>query len=109
MLAIQKKRKVSQPVTMLTGGSTFKNPVGKSAWELIDHAGCRDLTCGGAALSEIHCNFMINRGHATAKNLEDLGEKVRQLVFSQSKILLEWEIERIGVNQSNENVLKLDD
>ena len=107
MLEIQKKRKATQPIKMRTGGSTFKNPIGKRAWELIDLAGCRGLTCGGAALAELHCNFMINTGHATAKDFENLGEKVRQLVFSKSQIFLEWEIERIGVNQESKNSSKI--
>jgi UDP-N-acetylmuramate dehydrogenase len=85
-----------------TGGSTFKNPDqpeahGRKAWQLIDDAGCRGLTRGGAMVSEKHCNFLINTGTATAADIEALGEEVRRRVFQHSGVVLEWEIRRIGV------------
>ena len=86
-----------QPVKEKTGGSTFKNPPGHSAWELIDEAGCRGLMNGGAQMSSLHCNFMINVGHATGYDLEYLGESVRQQVFEKSGVKLEWEIKRLGI------------
>jgi UDP-N-acetylmuramate dehydrogenase len=79
-----------------TGGSTFKNPPGHKAWQLIEAAGGRGLTAGGAQMSELHCNFMINTGNATAKDLETLGETIRKQVLNHSGILLEWEIKIIG-------------
>ncbi len=90
-------RESSQPVRARTGGSTFANPAGAKAWELIDRAGCRGLARGGAKVSEQHCNFLINTGGATAADLEALGEEVRARVLASSGILLEWEIRRIGV------------
>jgi UDP-N-acetylmuramate dehydrogenase len=96
MAEIAEARQATQPVNMRTGGSTFKNPAGRKAWELIDHAGCRGLVMGDAQVSELHCNFLVNRGHATAADLENLGEEVRRRVFGASGILLEWEIERVG-------------
>ncbi len=87
----------TQPVKSRTGGSTFKNPQGHKAWELIDRAGCRGLVRGGAQVSELHCNFLINTGDATAADLEELGEEVRRRVRDHSGIELEWEIRRIGV------------
>ena len=93
---IQAKREASQPIRERTGGSTFKNPEGQKAWELIDRAGCRGLTIGGAQMSELHCNFMINTGAATAADLEALGEAVRSRVKASSGTELEWEIKRIG-------------
>lgn len=92
-----KQREESQPVRSRTGGSTFANPEGYSAWKLIDEAGCRGLIVGDAQMSEKHCNFMINRGQATAADLETLGELVRQKVEERSQINLRWEIIRIGV------------
>ncbi|AKK20634.1 UDP-N-acetylmuramate dehydrogenase [Candidatus Liberibacter africanus] len=89
-------REKIQPIKEKTGGSTFKNPVGRSAWKLIEEAGCRGLEFGGAKISELHCNFMINTNNATGYDLEYLGEKVRKKVFNQSGILLEWEIKRLG-------------
>ena len=89
-------REESQPLRSKTGGSTFKNPEGHSAWELIDEAGCRGMMIGGAQMSSLHCNFMINTGHASAYDLEYLGESVRQRVFEHSGVKLEWEIKRIG-------------
>ncbi|MBV2183192.1 MAG: UDP-N-acetylmuramate dehydrogenase [Rhizobium sp.] len=97
MDAVRHHRETVQPVKEKTGGSTFKNPDGHSAWELIDQAGCRGLMIGGAQMSSLHCNFMINVGHATAYDLEYLGETVRQRVFEHSGIKLEWEIKRIGI------------
>jgi UDP-N-acetylmuramate dehydrogenase len=93
---IRAAREATQPVRARTGGSTFKNPPGDSAWRLIDAAGCRGLTRGGAVVSQQHTNFLINSGTATAADLEGLGEEVRRRVHDISGILLEWEIERIG-------------
>lgn len=93
---ISRKREETQPIRTRTGGSTFKNPDGHKAWELIDKAGCRGLTIGGAQMSELHCNFMINTGNATAADLENLGEEVIKRVFEKTGIRLEWEIKRIG-------------
>jgi UDP-N-acetylmuramate dehydrogenase len=96
MSAIAEKRKASQPPNK-TCGSTFKNPPGGKAWQLIDAAGCRGLTIGGAQVSELHCNFLINLGGATASDIESLGEAVRRRVKETSGVDLEWEIKRIGV------------
>jgi UDP-N-acetylmuramate dehydrogenase len=98
MVEIQRERAVSQPTRTPTGGSTFVNPPGKKAWELIDAAGCRGLRRGGAQVSEKHCNFLINTGNATAADIEALGEKVRRRVREATGVTLEWEIRRIGVN-----------
>ncbi|MEM9683590.1 MAG: hypothetical protein AAF942_10020 [Pseudomonadota bacterium] len=100
MAEIGTARNASQPIRNRTGGSTFKNPDDAKAWELIDAAGCRELTVGGAMVSEKHCNFLINTGDATAEDLEKLGEEVRQRVLSHSGIDLQWEIRRIGVDAS---------
>jgi UDP-N-acetylmuramate dehydrogenase len=97
MDAIREARERSQPIRTRTGGSTFANPAGQKAWELIDAAGCRGLERGGAKVSEQHCNFLINTGSATAADLEALGEDVRRRVFETSGVMLEWEIRRIGV------------
>jgi len=97
MAAIQAQREATQPIRARTGGSTFANPPGHKAWELIDRAGCRGLTRGGAAVSDKHTNFLINTGHATAADLEALGEEVRRRVRDKTGIGLEWEIKRIGV------------
>jgi UDP-N-acetylmuramate dehydrogenase len=97
MQEIQAAREASQPVRARTGGSTFANPPGHKAWELIDRAGCRGLTRGGAQVSEKHANFLINTGKATAADLEGLGEEVRRRVFETSGITLEWEIKRVGL------------
>jgi UDP-N-acetylmuramate dehydrogenase len=99
--AIQQTRADSQPVRARTGGSTFANPDGHKAWQLIDAAGCRGLTIGGAQISEKHCNFLINLGDATADDIESLGEEVRRRVKAQSGIDLRWEIRRIGVSHSH--------
>jgi UDP-N-acetylmuramate dehydrogenase len=96
MAAIKKKRESSQPRNR-TGGSTFKNPPGQSAWKLVDDAGCRGLTIGGAQVSELHSNFLINLGGARADDIETLGETVRERVKAHSGIDLEWEIKRVGV------------
>lgn len=90
------QREQSQPVKTRTGGSTFANPEGKKAWELIDHAGCRGLKIGGAQVSELHCNFLMNTGGATAADLENLGETVRQKVKETTGVELRWEIQRLG-------------
>ena len=92
---IDSARTESQPRSR-TGGSTFVNPPGHKAWELIDRAGCRGLKIGGAQVSEKHTNFLINTGDATAADIEALGEEVRRRVFEQSGVRLEWEIRRIG-------------
>jgi UDP-N-acetylmuramate dehydrogenase len=96
MTEIQAAREASQPIRARTGGSTFANPPGHKAWELIDAAGCRGLTRGGAMVSQMHANFLINTGDATAADLEALGEEVHRRVFAASGILLDWEIRRIG-------------
>jgi UDP-N-acetylmuramate dehydrogenase len=97
MAEIKKKREASQPRNR-TGGSTFKNPSGHSAWKLVDDAGCRGLTIGGAQVSELHSNFLINLGGASAADIETLGETVRQRVKTHSGVDLEWEIKRVGVS-----------
>jgi UDP-N-acetylmuramate dehydrogenase len=94
---ITESREATQPIKSRTGGSTFKNPPGGKAWQLIDAAGCRGLVVGGAQVSELHCNFLINLGTATAADIETLGETVRSRVKENSGVELEWEIKRIGV------------
>jgi len=94
---ITESREATQPIKSRTGGSTFKNPPGHKAWQLIDAAGCRGLIVGGAQVSELHCNFLINLGGATAADIETLGETVRKRVKETSGVTLEWEIKRIGV------------
>jgi UDP-N-acetylmuramate dehydrogenase len=94
---VQAHRETAQPIREKTGGSTFKNPPGKSAWKLIDAAGCRGLRVGGAQVSEMHCNFLINTGNATGHDIETLGETVRSRVKENSGIELQWEIKRIGI------------
>lgn len=93
---IRAQREASQPVRARTGGSTFANPPGAKAWELIDRAGCRGLRIGGAQVSEKHCNFLINTGEASAADIERLGEEVRRRVEQTSGIALRWEIRIIG-------------
>jgi UDP-N-acetylmuramate dehydrogenase len=93
---IKAARESSQPIRARTGGSTFANPPGHQAWELIDRAGCRGLTRGGAMVSQKHTNFLINTGNATAADIEGLGEEVRGRVYDRCGIMLEWEIRRIG-------------
>ena len=97
MEALVEQRESTQPVKSRTGGSTFKNPPGHKAWQLIDDAGCRGLVHGAAQVSEKHCNFLINVGDATAADIEALGEEVRARVKAKSGIELEWEIKRVGV------------
>jgi len=94
---ISSARGETQPVKSRTGGSTFKNPEGHKAWQLIDQAGCRGLKRGAAQVSDLHCNFLINTGGATAADLEGLGEEVRRRVREHSGVELQWEIRRIGV------------
>jgi len=94
---ITQAREASQPIKEKTGGSTFKNPEGRKAWQLIDAAGCRGLVVGDAQVSEMHCNFLINRGKATAADIENLGETVRRRVREANGVELQWEIKRIGV------------
>ncbi len=96
MDAIARAREESQPLRSRTGGSTFKNPPGHKAWALIDAAGCRGLTLGGAQVSEKHCNFLLNTGTATSSDIENLGEEVRRRVMQKTNIMLEWEIQRVG-------------
>ena len=96
MAEIADARGRDQPIRERTGGSTFKNPPEASAWALIDRAGCRGLTRGGARISPLHCNFLINTGGASAADLEELGEEVRDRVEATTGIRLEWEIRRIG-------------
>jgi UDP-N-acetylmuramate dehydrogenase len=90
-------REESQPLRTRTGGSTFKNPPGHKAWELVDAAGCRGLRLGGAQVSAKHTNFLINTGDATAADIEALGEEVRRRVLARSGVELEWEIQRVGL------------
>ncbi len=98
MNEVQAHRETAQPIREKTGGSTFKNPPGHSAWKLIDAAGCRGLRVGGAQVSDMHCNFLINTGDATAHDIETLGETVRARVKQSCGIELKWEIKRIGVS-----------
>ena len=93
---IAAEREASQPLRSRTGGSTFKNPPGARAWELVDAAGCRGLRLGGAQVSEKHTNFLLNTGDATSADIEALGEEVRRRVLEKTGVLLEWEIERVG-------------
>ena len=97
MNEVQTHRETAQPIREKTGGSTFQNPPGHSAWKLIDAAGCRGLRVGGAQVSEMHCNFLINTGAATGHDIETLGETVRARVKENSGIELHWEIKRIGI------------
>ena len=93
---IAQAREESQPLRSRTGGSTFKNPLPDKAWQVIDAAGCRGLTVGGAQVSEKHCNFLLNLGSASSADIEALGEEVRARVKAHSGINLEWEIQRVG-------------
>jgi len=97
MNEVQQHRETAQPIREKTGGSTFKNPPGHSSWKLIDAAGLRGFRVGGAQVSEMHCNFLINTGDASAHDIEILGETVRERVKAHSGIELQWEIKRIGV------------
>jgi UDP-N-acetylmuramate dehydrogenase len=99
MNEVQTHRETAQPIREKTGGSTFKNPPGHSAWKLIDAAGCRGLRLGGAQVSDMHCNFLINTGNASAHDIETLGETVRERVKQNSGIELHWEIKRIGIEK----------
>jgi UDP-N-acetylmuramate dehydrogenase len=94
---ITESREATQPIKSRTGGSTFKNPPGQKAWQLIDAAGCRGFRVGDAQVSEMHCNFLINLGNASAADIETLGETVRRRVKENSGVALEWEIKRLGV------------
>ncbi len=102
MNAIRAEREAAQPLRVATGGSTFKNPSGHKAWQLIDAAGCRGLRLGSAMVSEKHCNFLINTGGASADEVERLGEVVRQRVRDHSGVELEWEVIRVGRRASME-------
>lgn len=93
---ISASREASQPLRSKTGGSTFKNPAGHKAWQLVDEAGCRGLQLGGAQVSEKHTNFLLNLGEATSADIEALGEEVRRRVKEKSGVVLEWEIQRVG-------------
>ncbi|MDJ0979912.1 MAG: UDP-N-acetylmuramate dehydrogenase [Erythrobacter sp.] len=93
---IAKARQESQPLRTKTGGSTFKNPEGMKAWQLVDEAGCRGMTLGGAMVSDKHTNFLINTGSATSADIEELGELVRKKVYEKTGVCLEWEIQRVG-------------
>jgi UDP-N-acetylmuramate dehydrogenase len=97
---IAAEREASQPLRSRTGGSTFKNPPGAKAWQLIDEAGCRGLIVGGAQVSEKHCNFLLNLGAATSSDIEELGEEVRRRVKAKSGVTLEWEIQRVGIGEA---------
>jgi UDP-N-acetylmuramate dehydrogenase len=97
MNKITESRETTQPVKSRTGGSTFKNPAGQKAWQLIDAAGCRGLRIGDAQVSEMHCNFLLNLGGASAADIERLGETVRERVRRDCGVDLEWEIKRIGL------------
>jgi UDP-N-acetylmuramate dehydrogenase len=94
---ITEAREATQPVKSRTGGSTFKNPPGQKAWQLVEAAGCRGLRMGDAQVSQMHTNFLINLGKATAADIETLGETVRQRVKESSGVELEWEIKRVGI------------
>ncbi|WP_421857826.1 UDP-N-acetylmuramate dehydrogenase [Oricola sp.] len=104
MDAVQQHRETVQPIKEKTGGSTFKNPEGSSAWKEVDRAGCRGLMIGGAQMSPMHCNFMINTGQASSHDLETLGEIVRARVLETSGIRLEWEIKRVGLFKPGQEV-----
>lgn len=97
MNKITDSREATQPIKSRTGGSTFKNPAGNKSWQLIDKAGLRGFAIGPAKVSELHCNFLINEGGATASQIEELGETIRARVLATSGIELEWEIKRIGI------------
>jgi UDP-N-acetylmuramate dehydrogenase len=99
MNRIAAEREASQPLRSRTGGSTFKNPAGHKAWQLIDEAGCRGLRRGDAQVSEKHCNFLLNLGEASSADIEALGEEVRTKVKAKTGVTLEWEIQRVGVAQ----------
>ena len=100
---IAQSREESQPLRSKTGGSTFKNPLPRKAWQLVDEAGCRGLTVGDAQVSEKHCNFLLNLGQATSEEIERLGEEVRRRVKETSGVELEWEIQRVGIFADDAN------
>ena len=102
---IRASREATQPVRARTGGSTFRNPPGARAWELIDASGGRGLTRGGARVSDKHCNFLLNTGGATAADLEGLGEELRRRVQAASGVTLEWEIKRIGIPATKREIV----
>ncbi|PRD45389.1 UDP-N-acetylenolpyruvoylglucosamine reductase [Phyllobacterium phragmitis] len=104
MDAVQHHRETVQPIREKTGGSTFKNPDGSSAWKEIDKAGCRGRMIGGAQMSPMHCNFMINTGLASGHDLETLGETVRARVLEKSGIRLQWEIKRLGLFRQDQDI-----
>lgn len=106
MAHINEEREASQPIRERTGGSTFVNPPGHKAWQLIDEAGCRGLKLGAAQVSEKHCNFLINNGSATARDLEALGEEVRRRVKAHTGVTLTWEIRRIGRHASDVDIVE---
>ena len=106
MDAITAAREAAQPIKEKTGGSTFKNPPGHKAWQLVDAAGCRGLVVGDAQVSPMHCNFLINRGQATSADIENLGDEVRRRVKETSGVELEWEIKRIGVALPQTEMMK---
>jgi UDP-N-acetylmuramate dehydrogenase len=99
MNEFKEKRNCSQPTGIRTAGSTFKNPKGLKAWQLIQRAGCNNLVIGGAKLSHVHCNFIENFNNATAKDIEDLGDEIIKQVKKHTGIILEWEVKRIGVKR----------
>lgn len=107
MAEFARRRNSTQPMQVKTGGSTFANPAGHSAWQLLDQAGYRGRRKGGALFSVQHCNFLVNTGESTAADLEDLGEEARQEVLAQTGISLEWEIVRLGVRSNNERPARL--
>ncbi len=104
MNRITEARSSTQPVNSRTGGSTFKNPSEGKAWQLIESVGCRGLSIGGAQVSEMHCNFLINHGTATATDIENLGEDVRRRVLEKTGVPLEWEVKRIGIKAGRPQV-----
>ncbi len=109
MDAVEAHRVAAQPIRARTGGSTFKNPPGTSAWKLVDAAGCRGLRIGGAQVSELHCNFLLNVGDASGADVERLGETVRARVLATSGVRLEWEIKRLGVFAPGDEVVPFAD
>ncbi|WP_102866892.1 UDP-N-acetylmuramate dehydrogenase [Pseudovibrio exalbescens] len=104
MAAVIEHREKAQPIREKTGGSTFKNPPGSSAWRVVDQAGCRGLQVGGAQMSEMHCNFMLNTGDASAYDLELLGETVRARALEKTGIHLDWEIKRLGSFEEGQEI-----
>ena len=105
---ITESRESTQPIKSRTGGSTFKNPPGNKSWQLIDKAGMRGFAVGPAKVSELHCNFLINEGGATAAQIEELGETVRAKVYGDVRHQLDWEIKRIGRLRSGAHMRQRD-